>query len=144
MKSFHMDLISSCQSALNYYNSYFSKCLCTSTQGIHRPHSTTTAQLRNAPDLLLCFTKESPRFQMINNKCHNWVRLKTPSTLQSIRMNRKTMMGRVVCAVDQSVNPSCFKAQTCERSAGPTLLGLQDSAAAITSAARIQVIHLCS
>lgn len=79
---------------------------------------------------------------MMNNKCHNWVRLKTTSTLQSIGMNKKSMMGQVVCAVSQSDNLSCFKAETCKRSAAPTLLGLQDPVAATTSAARIRGIHL--
>lgn len=92
--------------------------------------------------MLLCFTKQTPIFRMTNKKCHNWVCLKTLFTLQSIRRNEKTMMGQVVCAVNQSVNLSCFKAQTCERSAGPTLLGLQDSVAAIKSAARIRATHL--
>lgn len=114
MKSFHTDLISSCQSALNNYDSCFSKCL----------------------------LYVDARFQMMNNKCHNWGRLKTPSTLQSIRMNKKSMMDQAVCAVKQSVNLSCFKAQTCEWSAGPTLLGLQDPVAALTSAARIRLMLL--
>lgn len=144
IKSLHMDLIPSCQSALSYYGSYFSKCWLYIDARYTSASFDHNSTIKKYSKFTFMFYKRDPKFQMMNNKCHNWVRLKTPSTLQSIGMNKKSMMGQVVCAVSQSVNLSCFKAQTCERSAAPTLLGVQDPVAATTSAARIRGIHLRS